>query len=59
MTLEELCKILNRSKSTLMTNFNRTQATFVKKGILIEKEGEGEKANYTIKIINKENNKNA
>ena len=54
MTLEELCKILNRSKSTLMTNFNRTQATFAKKGILIEKEGEGEKANYTIKIINKE-----
>lgn len=55
MTLEELCKILNRSKSTLMTNFNRTQIAFAKKGMLIKKEGEGEKANYTIQIIDKEN----
>lgn len=48
MTLFELSKKLNKSPSTLMTNFRRTQENLKKKGIIIIKEGEGKNANYII-----------
>lgn len=54
MTLDELCQILNRSRSTLMTNFTRTQQAFAKKGVVISKQGKGASATYSIKIENKE-----
>ena len=53
MTLFELSEKLNKSPSTLMTNFRRTQENLKKKGIIIIKEGEGKNANYT--IIEEEN----
>lgn len=37
MTLEELCKEINRSPNTLKRSFNRTVEVFKKKGILIER----------------------
>lgn len=49
MTLEEACLQLNKTKSTLITNFTRTQKNLAKKGIILIKEGQGEKANYIIK----------
>ena len=49
MTLEEVCLKLNKTKSTLITNFSRTQKNLAKKGIILIKEGQGEKANYIIK----------
>lgn len=48
MTLEEVCKELHKTKSTLITNFSRTQKNLAKKGIILIKEGQGEKANYII-----------
>lgn len=49
LTLKEICKILGRSESTLINAFHRTQKNLAKKGIILEKEGYGKKANYTIK----------
>ena len=49
MTLQEVCKVLGKSESTLMTSFNRTKENLAKKGIILIKEGQGKKANYTIK----------
>ena len=49
MTLQEICKVLGKSESTLMTSFNRTKENLAKKGIILIKEGQGKKANYTIK----------
>ena len=46
MTLFELSEKLNKSPSTLMTNFKRTQENLKKKGIIVIKEGEGKNANY-------------
>lgn len=37
MTLEELCKEINRSPNTLKRSFNRTVEVFKKKGIFIER----------------------
>ena len=37
MTLEELCKEINRSPNTLKRSFNRTVEVFKKKGIIISK----------------------
>lgn len=48
MTLQEVCKILGKSETTLISAFNRTQANLKKKGIILTKEGYGKKANYNI-----------
>ena len=49
MTLKEVCKILGKSESTIVNSFYRTKENLAKKGIILEKEGYGKKANYTIK----------
>jgi len=49
MTLQEICKILGKSETTLITSFNRTQQNLAKKGIILTKEGRGKKAIYNIK----------
>ena len=56
MTLQEVCKILGKSETTLIGSFKRTQENLRKKGIILLKEGQGKKANYT--IIYKENDEN-
>ena len=48
MTLQEVCKILGKSETTLITSFSRTQENLAKKGIILTKEGRGKKATYTI-----------
>lgn len=48
MTLHEVCKILGKSESTLMTAFNRTKQNLEKKGIILIKEGIGKNAQYYI-----------
>lgn len=48
MTLEEVCRRLGKSKSTIVNSFYRTQENLKKKGIILLKEGYGKKANYTI-----------
>lgn len=48
MTLQEICKILGKSETTLISAFRRTQKNLKKKGIILTKEGEGKNANYTI-----------
>ena len=55
MTLQEVCKILGKSETTLIGSFKRTQENLKKKGIILLKEGQGKKANYT--IIYEENDK--
>ena len=57
MTLQEVCKVLGKSETTLIGSFKRTQENLKKKGIILLKEGQGKKANYT--IIYEENNKDA
>lgn len=56
MTLQEICKILGKSETTLIGSFKRTQENLKKKGIILLKEGQGKKANYT--IIYEENDQN-
>ena len=48
MTLQEVCKILGKSETTLINAFKRTQINLAKKGIVLIKEGYGKKANYTV-----------
>ena len=48
MTLQEVCKFLGKSETTLITSFNRTQENLAKKGILLTKKGRGKKAIYNI-----------
>lgn len=48
MTLQEVCKVLGKSETTLIGSFKRTQENLKKKGIILLKEGQGKKANYTI-----------
>jgi len=48
MTLQEVCKILGKSETTLIGAFHRTQENLKKKGIILIKEGIGKNANYTI-----------
>ena len=48
MNLREVCKILGKRETTLITSFKRTQENLKKKGIILLKEGQGKKANYTI-----------
>jgi DNA-binding Lrp family transcriptional regulator len=52
MTLEELCKELNVSETTVKTNFARMQKTFQKKNILVTKNGRGSNATYDIEYLN-------
>lgn len=49
MTLQEVCKILGKSETTLITSLKRTQINLAKKGIILIKEGKGKTANYIIK----------
>ena len=49
MTLQEVCKILGKSETTLISSFNRTQENLKKKGIILTKTGKGKKADYQIK----------
>ena len=51
MTLQEVCKILGKSESTLQNSFKRTQENLRKKGIILEKEGIGKTAIYTITYV--------
>lgn len=48
MTLQEVCKQLGRSETTLITAFNRTKQNLEKKGIILIKEGQGKNAQYYI-----------
>ena len=57
MTLQEICKILGKSETTLIGSFNRTKRNLEKKGIVLIKEGQGKNANYD--IVYKEDNNNA
>ena len=52
MTLTLLCRILGKSEATLLHNFNRTKENLAKKGIIIEKNGVGRTADYTLSYIN-------
>ena len=54
MTLQEVCKILGKSETTLISSFKRTQKNLEKKGIILIKKGIGRNADYS--IIYKENN---
>lgn len=55
MTLQEVCKILGKSETTLIASFNRTKINLEKKGIILNKEGIGKNAQYYIQY--KEDNK--
>lgn len=52
MTLEELCKELNLSESTVKNNFTRVQKKFQQKNMLITKNGRGSNATYDIEYLN-------
>lgn len=54
MTLKEVCKILGKSETTLITSFKRTQENLAKKGIVLTKNGVGKNANYTITYVEDE-----
>ena len=56
MTLQEVCKRLGKSESTIINSFYRTQKNLKKKGIILLKEGYGKKTNYTIIYEGEENN---
>ena len=58
MTLQEVCKILGKSETTLIGSFHRTQENLKKKGIILSKEGQGKNANYTIIYEEKNINEN-
>lgn len=52
MTLRELCSELHVAESSIRTNFPKTAASFAKKGILIERDGQKyPNTNYSIKHI--------
>ena len=48
MTLQEVCKVLGKSESTIKNAFKRTQDNLAKKGIILTKEGIGKDAVYEI-----------
>ena len=56
MTLQEVCKILGKSETTLITSFNRTKENLAKKGIILIKTGVGRNADYQIKYMEDEKN---
>lgn len=49
MTLQEVCKALGKSETTLISSFKRTQENLAKKGIILIKIGVGKNADYQIK----------
>lgn len=49
MTLQEVCKVLGKSEKTITRSFRRTKENLAKKGILLDKEGIGPTAIYTIR----------
>ena len=53
MTLKEVCKVLGKSETTLITSFKRTQENLRKKGIILTKEGQGKKALLNMRIMKK------
>lgn len=59
MTLQEVCKKLGKSETTLITSFKRTQENLRKKGIILLKKGQGKKADYTIIYEGETENVNA
>lgn len=54
MTLQEVYKILDKSETTLIGAFHKTQQNLRKKGIILTKEGIGKNANYTITYEDKQ-----
>lgn len=54
MTITELCKLLGKSETTLLHNFTRTKENLAKKGIIIEKNGVGKTADYTLSYVDTE-----
>lgn len=48
MTLQEVAKKLGKSEITLTTSFKRTKENLAKKGIILEKIGQGKDAQYNI-----------
>jgi transcriptional antiterminator len=53
MTLEQVARELSLNESTIKGHFKRTQDTLKKKGILLTKEGRGDKAVYSIDYTHK------
>lgn len=56
MTLQEVCKVLGKSETTLIASFNRTKTNLEKKGIILIKEGIGKNAQYYIEYKKDKNN---
>ena len=54
MTLQEVCKILGKSETTLVSSFKRTKENLEKKGIILTKEGYGKKAQFYIEYKDKD-----
>ena len=50
MNLQEICKKLNLSETTLITSFQRTKTNLEKRGILLIKKGQGKKAELKMKF---------
>ena len=55
MTLNEVSEKLGLSENTIRLHFPRTKSTLLKKGIVLTKEGRGDKAVYKIDYLYKEN----
>lgn len=58
MTLQEVCRQLGKSETTLIASFKRTQENLKKKGILLLKSGKGKTADYQILYIKDDKNDN-
>lgn len=54
MTLKEVSEKLGLSENTIKLHFPRTKETLLKKGIVLIKEGRGDKAVYKIDYLYKE-----
>ena len=48
MTIDEFCLMINRSPSTVKTNWRRTQQALASHNIYVEKVGRGASAQYYI-----------
>lgn len=48
MTRKELCEQYNISESSVKTSFTKVQKSFDKKGLILTKQGRGDKAIYTV-----------
>lgn len=55
MNYHELAQHLNISESTITTNFPKLKSKYLAKGLLIEKNGKGEKAEYAISEVEPQN----